>query len=80
MKYFLALSDSYDYFNKNGIIPGELLTVKERNSNVRYIGPEHFREIEISSRKTFTTFGARFLKSDFWHEIPDYSNIHYSSK
>ena len=37
MKYFRAKRDAYDYFSKYGVVEGELLTAKERNSRCPYL-------------------------------------------
>lgn len=60
MKYYKALTNKYDYFNKYEIIKDELLTEKERNTKVRYIPDEYFEIVEISKKKTFFSFGVRF--------------------
>lgn len=62
MLYYKAIKDGYDYFNKNSIIKNELLTVKERNSRVRYLSDSYFEIIEITKTKVFWSFGARFEK------------------
>lgn len=64
MLYYQALKDGYDYFNKNAVIKGELLTAKERNSKVRYLPDFYFQQVEISRQQTFTMFGVRFPKDD----------------
>lgn len=65
MKYFQVVIDGYDYFSKNAVIKGELLTTKERSRLVPHVSDSHFKEIEISSRKTFTNFGVRLIKSEY---------------
>ena len=60
MKYYRAIADAYDYFNKNGIVENELLTEKERNSRVRYISDYYFTVVDIPKNKTFKNFGVRF--------------------
>lgn len=62
MLYYMANRDAYDYFNKYGIVSGELLTPKERNTKVRYIGDECFNIVAINRNDTFTNFGVRFPK------------------
>ena len=60
MLYYRAKCDAYDYFNHYGVVEGELLTSKERNSKARYISDSCFDEVNISRNKTFTNFGVRF--------------------
>lgn len=59
MKYYKAVRDAYDYFNKNGVVENELLTEKERNRKVPYISDYVFNIVEISKNKTFFNFGVR---------------------
>lgn len=65
MIYYQVVKDGYDYFNGNSAVQGELFTPKERNTLVRYISDEHFKEIEISRKKTFFNFGMRLIKSEY---------------
>ena len=51
MIYYQVVKDGYDYFNGNSAVQGELFTPKERNTLVRYISDEHFKEIEIQINK-----------------------------
>lgn len=59
MLYYQAIKDGYDYFNKNSLIKGELLTEKERNTKVRYLPDSYFERVNISRKKTFFNFGVR---------------------
>ena len=62
MLYYQAITDGYDYFNKNALIKNELLTTKERNSKVRYLPDSYFQIINIPKSRVFWSFGARFEK------------------
>lgn len=64
MKYYLVLKDGYDYINKNGVVERELLTPRERNTKVRYLPDSYFKEVEISRKKTFFSFGVRLQMSE----------------
>lgn len=64
MKYYRAKEEAYDYFNRNGVVKGELLTPHERDTKVRYISDEKFEKVEISQRDTYKNFGVRFASSD----------------
>ena len=59
MTYFKARTDAYDYFSHRGVVAGELLTAKERDSLVRYLSDDLFEMVEIPKSKTFTSFGVR---------------------
>ena len=67
MKYYFVKRDSYDYFNKETAIEGELLTVKERNTKVRYISDDVFQLVEVNKNHVFHNFGVRLIKSDYKH-------------
>lgn len=60
MKFYRANRDAYDYLNKDGVVPNELLTEKERNSKVRYLSNLCFDEVEVSKKDTYWSFGRRF--------------------
>lgn len=60
MKYYRVIKEKYDYFNKNMTIMNELLTPRERNTMFRYLGDDCFEEVEVSRKKTYISFGARF--------------------
>lgn len=60
MKFYQVLEEKYDYFTGNTAIKGELLTEKERHTKVRYISDEYFKPVEVSKKKTYWFFGARF--------------------
>ena len=60
MLYYKALDEKYDYFTGNALILGELVTPRERNTKFRYISDEYFQIVDVSKKKTFWNFGARF--------------------
>ena len=60
MKYYRAIAEKHDYFTGNTTIKGELVTERERNTKFRYLGDDIFEPVEISKKKTFWSFGARF--------------------
>lgn len=60
MKYYKAMKDAHDYFTGWTTIKNELLTEKERNTRFRYLSDTVFQPVEISRKKTFFNFGARF--------------------
>lgn len=60
MKYYKAIKEAYDYFNKMGTVKNELFTEKERNTKVRYLSDDVFEIVNISKNKTFFNFGCRF--------------------
>lgn len=64
MKYYLALKDGYDYINKHGVVERELLTPHERHTKVRYLPDSYFKEVEISRKRTFFSFGVRLQMSE----------------
>lgn len=49
-----------DYFNNYPVVKDELLTPRERNSVARYLDDSVFEIVEISRKKTYKSFGARF--------------------
>lgn len=65
MKYYVAVMDSYDYFNKFAVVKSELLTEKERNTKARYIADDHFTVMEINRSHTMVNFGVRLVKSSY---------------
>lgn len=70
MKYYQALKDSYDYFSKNAIVRGELLTERERNKKVPYIADSYFRIIDLSRKNIFVSFGVRFPIHESEYYLP----------
>lgn len=65
MRYYQVVKDGYDYFSKNAVVEGELLTLRERNRLVPYLSNDHFREIEIPRKYTVFNFGVRLIKSEY---------------
>lgn len=64
MLFYRAKREAYDYFNKNGMVEGELITQKERDSKFRYLKDDVFEAVDIPKNKTFWCFGARFEIKD----------------
>ena len=60
MLFYRAKKEVYDYFTGNTTIENELLTQKERDTKFRYLSDNVFEKVEISKKKTFWSFGARF--------------------
>ena len=60
MKYYRALAEKYDYFTGWTTIKNELITQRERDTKFRYLSDDVFEVVEISRKKTFFSFGARF--------------------
>ena len=61
MKFYkVVVADKYDYFTGYTTIKNELLTERERNTKFRYLQDDVFQEVEVSKKKTFWCFGARF--------------------
>ena len=61
MKFYkVVVDDKYDYFTGYTTIENELLTERERNTKFRYLQDDCFQVVEISKKKTFWCFGARF--------------------
>lgn len=61
MKFYKTVKDNvHDYFTGYTTVKNELLTEKERNSKFRYLTDDVFQVVEVSKKKTFWMFGARF--------------------
>ena len=60
MKYYRALAEKHDYFTGWTTIKNELITQRERDTKFRYLADDVFEVVEISRKKTFFSFGARF--------------------
>ena len=61
MKFYKVVQgDKHDYFTGYTTILNELVTRKERNAKFRYLSDDVFTVVEISKKKTFWSFGARF--------------------
>lgn len=63
MKYYKVTRDNvHDYFTGYTTIKNELVTEHERNTKFRYLQDYVFQAVEISRKKTYWLFGARFEK------------------
>lgn len=63
MKYYKVTRDNvHDYFTGYTTIKNELVTEHERNTKFRYLQDCVFQTVEISRKKTYWFFGARFEK------------------
>ena len=61
MKFYkVVVGDKHDYFTGYTTIKNELLTEKERNTKFRYLYDDVFTVVDVSKKKTFWMFGARF--------------------
>ena len=49
-----------DYFTGYSTIKNELLTPRERNSKFRYLTDDVFETVNVSCKKIYWMFGARF--------------------
>ena len=64
MLFYKATKEAHDYFTGNTTIKNELLTQAERNTKFRYLKDSVFEVVNISKKKTFWNFGARFEYTD----------------
>ena len=60
MLYYKALSEKFDYFSGNTTIVNELLTEKERYKKFAFLPDCCFDRVNVSPKKTYKSFGARF--------------------
>ena len=60
MIFYRVTRDAYDYFTGNAAIKNELVTQRERDTKFRYLKDSVFEKVEVSKKKTFWNFGARF--------------------
>lgn len=61
MKFYKVVQgDKHDYFTGYTTILNELVTQKERETKFRYLSDDVFSVVDISKKKTFWSFGARF--------------------
>lgn len=60
MKYYRALAEKHDYFTGWTTVKNELITQRERDTKFRYLSDDVFEIVEVSRKKTFFSFGARF--------------------
>ena len=64
MKFYKVVKEKHDYFTGYTTIENELLTERERNTKFRYLMDDCFQLVEVSKKKTFWSFGARFEITD----------------
>lgn len=61
MTFYKVLVDGKrDYFTGYSTVKNELLTERERNTKFRYLQDDIFKPVEVSKKKTYWFFGARF--------------------
>ena len=60
MLFYRATKEAHDYFTGYTTIKNELITQRERDTKFRYLKDSVFEEVNISKKKTFWIFGARF--------------------
>ena len=60
MKFYKAIAEKHDYFTGYTTIMNELVTQKERDKKFRYLTDNCFVIVEVSKKKTYWFFGARF--------------------
>ena len=60
MKFYKANIEAHDCFTGYTTCIGELVTEKERHSKFRYLTDDVFSVVEVSKKKTYWMFGARF--------------------
>ena len=60
MKFYKAKIEAHDYFTGYTTCIGELVTERERHSKFRYLTDDVFSIVEVSKKKTYWMFGARF--------------------
>ena len=64
MKYYMSNGEYYDYFTGNTVLPGELITKRERNSKFRYLCDNCFTLVKVNKKDTYFSFGARYAYYD----------------
>lgn len=60
MKFYKAIAEKHDYFTGYTTVINELITQKERDSKFRYLSDDCFIMVEVSKKKIYWFFGARF--------------------
>ena len=60
MKFYKAIREAHDYFTGYTTVKDELVTQRERDTKYRYLSDSVFEEVDVSKKKTFWNFGARF--------------------
>lgn len=58
--YKVVQGDKHDYFTGYTTVKNELLTEKERNTKFRYLFDDVFHPVNVSRKKVYFMFGARF--------------------
>lgn len=61
MKFYKVIKgDVNDYFTGYTTVKDELVTQRERDTKFRYLSDSVFKEVDVSKKKTYWFFGARF--------------------
>lgn len=60
MLFYRANREAHDYFTGWTTVENELVTQRERDIKFRYLKDDIFTPVEVSKKKTFWSFGARF--------------------
>lgn len=60
MKFYKAKREVHDYFTGYTTVENELVTQRERDTKFRYLSDSVFEEVNVSKKRTFWNFGARF--------------------
>lgn len=60
MKFYRATREVHDYFTGYTTIKNELVTQREKDTKFMYLSDSVFEEVEVSKKKTYWFFGARF--------------------
>lgn len=60
MKFYKAIVEKHDYFTGYTTVVGELVTQRERDTKFRYLADDVFTVVNVSKKRTFWSFGARF--------------------
>ena len=60
MRFYRVRKEAYDYFTGHTAIENELVTQKEKDTKFRHLSDSVFEEVEVSKKKTYWFFGARF--------------------
>lgn len=64
MKFYKAVAEKHDYFTGYTTVIGELVTQKERDTKFRYLTDNVFTVVNVSKKRTFWSFGARFERTE----------------
>ena len=62
MLFYRATREAHDYFTGYTTVKNELVTQKERDTKFRYLMDTVFEKVDVSKKKTYWLFGARFEK------------------